>query len=111
MSCKPFDGAQVDLRIACGLCIVTALAVLISLSALASSAIAAKGGQIAGKVTSAATKAPIAGVEVCPERLIGGWPSCALTDSGGEYTVEVPWAGNYRVQFKAPTASSYIRRT
>jgi hypothetical protein len=77
----------------------------------APTALAAEGGQITGKVTSAATKAPIEGVEVCPERLIGGWPSCVKTNSGGEYSLGTVWGGDFRVEFKATAGSSYIHRT
>jgi hypothetical protein len=90
--------------------VVVLFVVALSL-AFAPSALAAEGGQITGTLTSAATKAGIEGVEVCAERLIGGWPPCAQTNASGEYTLVVVWGGNYRVAFKAPTGSSYIRRT
>jgi hypothetical protein len=99
------------MRAAAALRMLAAPAVIALLLVFAASALAVEGGLITGTVTSAATKAPIEGVEVCPERLIGGWPSCVKTNSGGEYTLETVWGGNFRVEFKAPAGSSYIRRT
>ncbi|HTA13629.1 MAG TPA: hypothetical protein VK781_02075, partial [Solirubrobacteraceae bacterium] len=74
--------------------VVVLFVVALSL-AFAPSALAAEGGQITGTLTSAATKAGIEGVEVCAERLIGGWPPCAQTNASGEYTLVVVWGGNY----------------
>lgn len=93
------------------LCLLAVLAVTVLPFVFAPITLAIEGGQITGTVTSAATKAPIEGVEVCPERLIGGWPPCVKTDSDGGYTLGTVWGGNFRVEFKAPAGSSYIRRT
>ncbi len=62
------------------------------------------GGQISGMVTSAATKAPVAGIEVCANEQGGSssYGSCASTNSAGEYTVmALPTGKNYKVQFSA----------
>jgi hypothetical protein len=52
------------------------------------------GGQISGKVTDAASKAPLEGVEVCVEGV-----DCVFTDSAGEYTFGGLPTGEYVVSF------------
>lgn len=62
-------------------------------------------GAITGRVTSAATKDPIAGIKVCAigeESHTGG---CARTNSNGEYAVLDIDAGEYKVSFKVPHIS------
>ncbi len=61
------------------------------------------GGKIAGVVTAAASKAPIAGIRVC------GGESCAITNGGGEYTLIGLGAGEYTVSF-AGNGLNYITR-
>lgn len=67
----------------------------------ASSASAAEDGQIAGRVISAVTKAPIEGVEPCaasvPVTSLPG--TCTLTNSNGEYTIPSLPAGEYIITF------------
>jgi RHS repeat-associated protein len=64
------------------------------------------GGQISGRATSAASKAAIAGIEVCAYAIEGGGSSCARTDASGAYTVAGLTTGNYHVSFAAPYESS-----
>lgn len=58
------------------------------------------GGQISGRVTSAATHSALAGIFVCASRgdegLSGG---CTETNSNGEYTIEGLGSGSYVVEF------------
>jgi alpha-tubulin suppressor-like RCC1 family protein len=56
----------------------------------------AAGGRIEGIVTSAATKAPLAGVEVCAPAASSG---CALTNAKGEYAISELQEGEYEVEF------------
>ena len=82
-----------------------ALAVLVlmlaqlTLLAFAGPAFAAA-SRITGTVTSAVTKAPLAGVEVCEYQIEGGSGSaCAQTESKGDYVLEVGRAGTFTVHF------------
>lgn len=56
----------------------------------------AEGGRIAGTVTSAPAKAPLAGAEVCA---LESSAECVLTNANGEYTISGLAAGGYRVEF------------
>jgi hypothetical protein len=89
-------------RAACGKRTLAALVVMLAqltLLAFAEPAFAAA-PQIAGTVTSAVTKVPIAGVEVCEYQIEGGAGSaCAQTDSKGDYVLEVGRAGRFVVHF------------
>jgi hypothetical protein len=79
----------------------------------ASSAMAAEEhGYIAGKVTAAATGAPIVGVKVCASNRngIGPW-GCTTTDAKGEYTASVFEDGTYYMHFTTPSGSGYIERS
>ena len=71
------------------------------LCGVASSASAAEDGQIAGRVISAVTKAPIEGVEPCaasvPVTSLPG--TCTLTNANGEYTIPSLPAGEYIITF------------
>jgi Bacterial Ig-like domain (group 3)/Carboxypeptidase regulatory-like domain len=58
-----------------------------------------EGGKIAGRMISAASKRPIAGVNVCSHPLVGGEYKCTWTDSSGEYAIELLETGEYRVEF------------
>ncbi len=63
-------------------------------------------GMIHGTVTSAATKAPVAEIEVCARQSAGGaFVECATTNASGEYTVSRLPAGEYKVEF-APSFGS-----
>ncbi len=77
---------------------------------IASAAEGSEGGRISGVVTSASTKAPLEGIQVCAE--LPEWDSsrqinrtCAETDSNGTYTIEglIPGEGfppgGYEVEF------------
>ncbi len=69
------------------------------------------GGKITGTVTGAATKATIAGIEVCAFPEEGGEGECAATNSGGEYTVSRLATGSYRVEFSARNGGgNYVRQ-
>ncbi len=89
-------------------CALWMLAALVVALIFAPSALAME-SHIAGVVTSSATKAPIEGVEVCAYSDVTG--DCAKTNSSGAYTILVYYGGNFTVEFKAPSESSYIRRT
>ena len=56
----------------------------------------AEGGRIAGIVTSASTKTPVADVEVCARESSA---ECVLTDTRGEYSISGLVTGNYEVEF------------
>ena len=60
-----------------------------------------EGGRITGKVTDASTGAVLEGVLVCAREGSGETPlgQCALTHSGGEYTISSLASGNYKVGF------------
>lgn len=62
------------------------------------------GGAIEGTVTSAASKAPLAGIEVCAYTEGVEGERCTHTGSKGEYTLTDLAAGEYRVWF---SGSSY----
>jgi hypothetical protein len=64
------------------------------------------GGQITGKVTDAATKAAVSGVQVCASTSEFVFLHCASTNAGGEYTISGLAAGEYKVSFSS--ASNYI---
>jgi hypothetical protein len=64
------------------------------------------GGQITGKVTSAATNVPLAYVYVCA--LSGGQQNCAITNARGEYTVEALASGKYTVEFSGSEGLNYL---
>lgn len=54
------------------------------------------GGQITGRVTSAATHAPVEGVGVCAK---GASTTCATTSASGEYTLSRLQTGTYEVSY------------
>jgi hypothetical protein len=88
------------------------LAALVLALVFASSAGAEEATQITGQVTSAVTKAPLADITVCTERMGGTGPwICATTNAGGEYSVQLVSGGNYHIEFKVPPPSSYVART
>jgi hypothetical protein len=60
--------------------------------------------QIKGKVTSAASKAGIEGIEVCASR--EAVYECVLTDATGDYDLENLAGGEYRVSFYVPFESA-----
>lgn len=64
--------------------------------------------QITGAVSSAVTKAPIEGVEVCEYPDEGGaGAKCTQTGSSGEYVLEVSRGGEFVVSFDTTTGGSY----
>jgi hypothetical protein len=65
-----------------------------------------EGGRITGKVTSAASKAGIAGVEVCAETETF-FGQCATTNASGEYTLSGLAGGEYSVRFE-PSSGNYL---
>jgi hypothetical protein len=79
---------------------LAAAVVAAALLALAQPAFAAA-PQITGTVTSAVTKAPLAGVEVCEYPVEGGKDSgCSKTNAEGEYVLGVGRAGTFVLSFK-----------
>ncbi len=69
------------------------------------------GGQITGRVTSAATKAPIEGSRVCEVeygRAFEFQTNCANTDANGEYALSKLATGKYAIIFNAPWPSNYV---
>jgi hypothetical protein len=63
------------------------------------------GGVITGTVTAAASKAKLAGIEVCAQETSGEFfGRCAGTDASGEYEVAGLPSGNYSVHFSSPSA-------
>lgn len=56
-------------------------------------------GQISGTVTSAASKAPLVGIEVCARVPAGFEHECARTDAQGEYTIMRVHPREYDVEF------------
>jgi hypothetical protein len=88
--------------------LIAAIPVLALLGSFTPSALAAPGGGISGKVTSAAAKhEPIEGVEVCAfelsaeasEEEVEGDNGCATTNSSGEYTISGLSSANFGVIF------------
>jgi Carboxypeptidase regulatory-like domain len=75
----------------------------------ATAALASEPDTIAGTVTSAATKAPIQGVEVCAGRFVYE-QKCVSTGAGGAYVVPAP-AVPVHVEFNAPSGSGLVSRT
>ncbi len=62
-----------------------------------------EGGHITGKVTNASTGAAIENVLVCASTKSGesALGDCAITSSGGEYTISALASGSYTVKFNA----------
>jgi hypothetical protein len=58
-----------------------------------------EGGRISGTVTSAASKAALAAIEVCALPVSSGSSSCTSTNSSGEYSIVGLEAGEYKVEF------------
>jgi hypothetical protein len=57
-----------------------------------------EGGSIEGQVTSAATKAPLPGVEICA--IGASEEECAVSEADGDYKIEGLPAGTYKVEFE-----------
>ncbi len=76
---------------------------------LTQSALAGGGDEIEGTVTSATTKAPIRGVEVCAGRFVYE-QKCVSTGLDGTYVVPAP-AVPVHVEFNAPPGSGLVSRT
>jgi carboxypeptidase family protein len=65
-----------------------------------------EGARITGTVTSAASKQPLEGIEVCALEPIEGFlERCVETDAGGEYVLAGLASGEYDVEFAAPFES------
>lgn len=100
---------------------IALFAVFVLAACTTSLAQAAEGGKITGEVTSAATEAPIAGIEVCAfpktsDEAPGGVETgeegteeelaqCPTTAANGEYTISGLASGEYIVGFGAPFMS------
>lgn len=81
------------------LAVLAAMLAQLGLVVLAQPAFAAT-QEITGTVTSAVTKAPLAGAEACEYAIEGGAKSaCAETDSKGDYILGVGKAGTFVVYF------------
>jgi Carboxypeptidase regulatory-like domain len=85
-----------------------AICLLLTLALASASAANAETG-IAGRVSDAVTKAPIAGIEVCAfdleaQPLSEGLPglACAITGASGEYVIDDLRNGEYEVEFSSP---------
>ncbi len=69
------------------------------------------GGQIGGKVTAAASKAPLGEIEVCASENSGEFfDRCSTSNSSGEYTISALPTGVYTVSFSSssgPYPSQY----
>ncbi len=65
-----------------------------------------EGGKITGKVTSAASKAGIEGVQICAETQTF-FGQCATTNAAGEYTLSGLSSGEYSVRFE-PNSGNYL---
>jgi molybdopterin-binding protein len=85
-----------------------AICLLLPLALASASAANAETG-IAGRVSDAVTKAPIAGIEVCAfdleaQPLSEGLPdlACATTGASGEYVIDNLRSGEYEVEFASP---------
>jgi hypothetical protein len=63
----------------------------------------AEGGQISGRVTSAATHSPQAGIYVCPraDEQNNESGNCVKTNTAGEYMISGLIAGSYNVNFSS----------
>jgi hypothetical protein len=83
----------------------TLLMLLLAATARPAGALAAS-GSIAGKVTDASTKAPVAGISACLYTVAGFFEFCQTTDSGGEYTFTGVEVGEYKVGFFVSSESS-----
>jgi hypothetical protein len=67
------------------------------------------GGEIAGKVTNASTKAAIRGIQVCPSATVGfSSVQCVTTNASGEYTVVGLPTGEYKVAFSSTSGANYV---
>ena len=66
------------------------------------------GGQIMGKVTAAATKVTLAGIQVCADPKSGGNGECASTNSSGEYVIAGLITSEYTVSFDPVVGTNYI---
>ena len=64
------------------------------------------GGQISGRVTAAATHAPVASLYVCAEDEEAKLGNCASTNANGEYTIPALQTGAYTVEFSSVFAES-----
>ncbi len=101
--------ARDEVRVAHALrLLVVIAAVALSLN-FASSALASEGDEIEGTVTSAMTKAPLPGVEVCAGRFVYE-QKCVSTGIDGTYVVSAP-AVPVHVEFNAPAGSGLVSRT
>jgi Carboxypeptidase regulatory-like domain len=94
---------------AAALRMLAVLAVIALALVFASSALASEPDTIAGTVTSAATKDPIQGVEVCAGRFVYE-QKCVSTGVDGTYVVPAP-AVPVHVEFNAPSGSGLVSRT
>jgi Carboxypeptidase regulatory-like domain len=96
-----FEVTRTCAGIARALCSFAVLVGIVVSLGFAPSALAAETGQIAGKVTNAASKEALEGIEVCAYAKSVGGSVCAKTGPSGEYTVAELKAGEYKVEFSA----------
>ncbi len=88
---------------------VFASILVVAAFALGGAQSARAGDTIEGTVTSAATKAPIEGIEVCAGRFVYE-QKCATTAANGSYVVPGPPVP-VRVEFNAPAGSGFAAHT
>jgi hypothetical protein len=81
--------------------VVVVIAVGLALLCLAPTAMAGATGSISGTVTGVSPKTAIEGIEVCAFAPEGTSEKCAVTDSGGKYTISGLPEGKYYVDFFA----------
>jgi PKD domain/Carboxypeptidase regulatory-like domain len=69
------------------------------------------GGQIAGKVTNASTKAAVSGIDVCSRAVSAPqfFNQCATTNASGEYTIVGLATGEYKVEFN-PSGQNFLQQ-
>ena len=103
------DGALGNVRPAPALWVLATFAAVALTFGFAQSALAGEADTIEGIVTSATTKAPVKGVQVCAGRFVYE-QKCVNTGIDGTYVVPAP-AVPVHVEFNAPPGSGLVSHT